>query len=55
MVQRRRRGREPVMSEGKRGLDVGRYHARIPEETSQELTGEGVKYVFVLTAKPGRI
>lgn len=27
VVQRRRRGREPVMSEGKRGLDVGRYHA----------------------------
>lgn len=28
---------------------------RIPEETSQELTGERTKYVFVLTAKPGRI
>lgn len=28
---------------------------RIPEETSQEPTGEETKYVFVLTAKPQRI
>lgn len=28
---------------------------RIPEEASRELTEEGAKYVFVLTAEPGRI
>lgn len=28
---------------------------RIPEEASQELTGEGTKYVFALRAEPGRI
>lgn len=39
------------------GLDRGVvvHVLRIPEEASQELTGEGAKYAIVLTAKPGRI
>lgn len=44
------------MSKG-RGLDLGVIVnvLRIPEETSQELTGERIKYVFVLTVKAQRI
>lgn len=55
-VLERRKGSGLVMSKGK-GLDLGVivHVRRIPEETSQELTGEDTKYVFVLTAKPGRI
>lgn len=57
-VSERRGRRDPVMSEGKKGLDLGIIVRvlRIPEGASPELTGEGTKYVFVLTAKkPGRI
>lgn len=41
------------MSKGK-GLDVGgvMHFQGIPEETSQDPTGDRTKYVFVLTAKP---
>lgn len=50
-----RRGSELVMSK-ENGLDLGaiKHVLRIPEEASQELTGEGKKYVFVLSEKPGR-
>ena len=44
-----------MMSKGKGGWiwGVTEHVVRIPEETSQELTGEGTKYV--LTAKSRRI
>lgn len=51
-----RGGSELVMSEGKGlGWGVAVLVLRIPEEASQELTRDGAKYVFVLTAKPGGI
>lgn len=40
-----------------KGLDLGVIVdvLRIPEEASQELTGDRTKYVFAFKVKPGRI
>lgn len=56
-ILERREWAGDVRGEKKRGWigALQRAFQRIPEEASRELTEEGAKYVFVLTAKPGRI